>query len=51
MNNIRLADLRKEIRLGIEQADRGELIDGKHAFAKIRKKSAQRKREATNLRG
>lgn len=51
LKKLRLAELRKEIRLGVEQADRGELIDGKQAFAKIRKKSAQRKREATNLRG
>jgi antitoxin ParD1/3/4 len=44
LKNLRLAELRNEIRLGVEQADRGELIDGKQAFAKIRKKSAQRSR-------
>jgi antitoxin ParD1/3/4 len=44
LKNIRLAELRNEIRLGVEQADRGELIGGKQAFAKIRKKSAQRSR-------
>ena len=44
LKKLRLAELRKEIRLGVEQADRGELIDGKQAFAKIRKKSAQRRR-------
>jgi antitoxin ParD1/3/4 len=44
LKKIRLAELRKEIRLGVEQADRGEFIDGKQAFAKIRKKSAQQRR-------
>jgi antitoxin (DNA-binding transcriptional repressor) of toxin-antitoxin stability system len=37
--------LRDEIRQGIEQADRGELLDGAEVFAKIRKKSARRKRD------
>ena len=41
---LRLAELRKEIALGSEQADRGEFVDGPGAFAKIRKRSAQRKK-------
>ncbi len=43
LKKLRLAELRREIRQGTEQADRGELIDGKQAFAKIHKKSAQRR--------
>ena len=37
--------LRDEIRQGTKQADRGELLDGAEVFAKIRKKSARRKRD------
>lgn len=32
----RLTALREEIALGIEQADRGELIDGDEVFAEVR---------------
>ena len=39
----RLAELRKEIDAGSEQADRGHFVDGTDAFAKIRQRSAQRK--------
>ncbi len=44
MKQMRLAELRKEIAAGIEQADRGQFVDGPEAFAKIRQRSAQRKR-------
>jgi len=44
LKNLRLAELRREIAIGIEQADRGEFVDGPEAFAKIRQRSAQRKR-------
>ena len=44
LKNLRLAELRKEIAIGIEQADRGEFVDGKEAFAEIRRRSAKRKR-------
>ena len=44
IKQLRLAELRKEIALGGEQADRGELVDGPEAFAKIGKRSAQRKK-------
>jgi predicted transcriptional regulator len=40
---MRLAELRREIAMGIEQADRGQFVDGPEAFAKIRERSAQRK--------
>ena len=44
LKNLRLAELRKEIAVGGEQADRGEFVDGPQAFAKIRRRSAKRKR-------
>ena len=39
-----LEGLRREIARGAEQADRGDLVDGRQAFARIRGKSAARKR-------
>jgi antitoxin ParD1/3/4 len=44
LKSLRLAELRKEIAIGSEQADRGELVDGEEAFAEIRRRSAGRKR-------
>ena len=44
IKRLRVAELRKEIAVGIEQADRGQFVDGPGAFAKIRRRSAQRKR-------
>ena len=44
LKQMRLAELRKEIGVGSEQADRGQFVDGSAAFAKIRQRSAQRKR-------
>ena len=38
----RLADLRQEIAVGIEQADRGELVEGAELFAKLRRKAPKR---------
>ncbi len=35
---LRLDELRNEIQVGIEQADRGELLDGPEAFEKLREK-------------
>lgn len=40
----RLAELRKQIAIGSEQADRGEFVDGEETFAEIRHGSAERKR-------
>lgn len=42
IKRLRLAELRNEIAMGSEQADRGEFVDGPAAFAKIRKGSAKR---------
>lgn len=44
LKKLRLTELRKEIAIGSEQADRGEFVDGNVAFAEIRKRSAKRKR-------
>jgi len=44
LKNLRLAELRREIAIGSEQADRGELVDGEKTFAEIRRRSASRKR-------
>jgi predicted RNase H-like HicB family nuclease len=41
---LRVAELRKQIALGSEQADRGEFVDGEETFAEIRRRSAERKR-------
>jgi antitoxin ParD1/3/4 len=44
LKNLRMAELRKEIAIGSEQADRGEFVDGEETFAEIRRRSAKRKR-------
>jgi antitoxin ParD1/3/4 len=46
LKNLRLAELRKEIAIGIGQADRGQFVSGPEAFAKIRRRSARRQRSA-----
>ena len=43
LKNLRLAELRRQIALGSEQADRVEFIDGEKTFAEIRRRSAGRK--------
>ncbi|MDQ2898633.1 MAG: hypothetical protein M3Y07_02400 [Acidobacteriota bacterium] len=44
MKKLRIAELRKEINVGSEEADRGEFVDGERAFAAIRWRSGERKR-------
>lgn len=44
LKQLRLAELRREISVGIAEADRGEFVDGKEVFAEIRRRSAARKR-------
>ena len=44
VKKLRLAELRQEIALGSEQADRGEFVDGAQTFAEIRRRSDKRKR-------
>jgi antitoxin ParD1/3/4 len=38
----RLDTLRREIQVGIDQADRGEVIDGPTAYARLRERARQR---------
>ena len=38
LNAMKLEELRKEIQIGIDQADRGELLDGPQVFEKLRTK-------------
>jgi len=38
VNAMKLEELRKEIQIGLDQADRGELLDGPEIFAKLRTK-------------
>jgi antitoxin ParD1/3/4 len=44
LKELRLSELRREIAVGSEQADRGEFVDGPGAFAKIREVAEQRKK-------
>jgi antitoxin ParD1/3/4 len=41
-----LEELRNKIRRGVEQADRGELLDGDSVFEEIRKLSARRRADS-----
>jgi antitoxin ParD1/3/4 len=44
LKQLRRSELRKQIAIGSEQADRGEFVDGEETFAEIRRRSAARKR-------
>ena len=44
LKKLRLAELRREIAIGSEQADRGEFVDGAQTFVETRRRSAKRKR-------
>jgi antitoxin ParD1/3/4 len=44
LKTLRLAELRKEIAIGSDQADRGEFVSGEKTFAEIRRHSTARKR-------
>jgi len=39
---MKTADIRKQIAIGIRQANRGELIDGKTAFRELRARARKR---------
>lgn len=41
----RLDELRKAINTGIEQAARGEFVDGEEVFPRLRKRSAEQRRK------
>jgi hypothetical protein len=42
-NEMLLVELRKQIAIGIEEADRGELFDGPKVFQDIRRRSRKKK--------
>jgi antitoxin ParD1/3/4 len=42
----RLAAMRAEVRVGIDQAERGELVDGEKAVGRVRKRAAEKRRAA-----
>lgn len=44
IKNLRLAEMRKQISLGMKQAEKGDLIEGATVFAGIRARSAKRRR-------
>ena len=39
LRQIRLAELKKKIAVGVEQAERGEVVDGEEVFKKLREKA------------
>jgi antitoxin ParD1/3/4 len=41
LRRTRLEELRREITRGLEQADRGELIDGEQVFRELRQRNAE----------
>ena len=41
LRRARLEELRREIARGVEQADRGELIDGEEVFRELRERNAK----------
>lgn len=43
LRQMRLEELRKEIAIGIDQADRGQLVDGEEVFKKLKDKSNKRR--------
>ena len=46
LKQLRLAELRREIAIGTEQARQGKVIDGEAVFAEIRKKSQEARRRS-----
>jgi len=46
LRETRLAAVRAEVQAGIGQAERGELVDGEEAMARVKKRAAAKKRSA-----
>jgi len=46
LRETRLAAVRAEVQAGIDQAERGELVDGEEAMARVKKRAAAKKRSA-----
>ena len=47
LRRARLEALRREIAVGVEQADRGEFVDGEKVFQELRQRSGERQRKAS----
>ena len=47
LRRARLEALRREIAVGVEQADRGEFVDGEKVFQELRRRSGERQRKAS----
>lgn len=47
LKRARVEALRREIAVGVEQADRGEFVDGEEVFQKLRRRSGERRRKAS----
>ncbi|PSB49208.1 type II toxin-antitoxin system ParD family antitoxin [Cyanosarcina cf. burmensis CCALA 770] len=43
LRQMRLEELKKEIAIGIEQADRGQFVDGEEVFKALKEKSSKRR--------
>jgi antitoxin ParD1/3/4 len=46
IKRMRLESFRKELSVGMDQADRGQFVDGPKAIQKIRKRSEERRHKA-----
>lgn len=46
LRDIRLEELRKEIQVGIDQADRGQLTPGEEVFRQLRRRNEELKKKA-----
>jgi antitoxin ParD1/3/4 len=45
LRQIKLEELRKEIQIGIDQIERGDVVDGEKVFEEIRKRSTAMRRK------
>ena len=43
---VRLTEIRAQVQAGIEQAERGELVDGEDAVARAKKRASAKRRRA-----
>lgn len=46
LRETRLAAVRAEVQAGIDQAERGEFVDGEEAMARVKKRAEAKKRSA-----
>jgi len=46
LRETRLTAMRTQVRQGLEQAKRGELVDGEEAVARVKKRAASKRRNA-----